>query len=129
MKIKKFNENAKSEYISYIADVTIETLFSVCLNGMEYGIGQRKVIGDNNGIFDEDYVKSIVENTMDDHDIFQDIGDAGFDEVFDDIKGLCEEYLELADESLKYNGEVRFIKDEYEEVYNNIINSLKNIVK
>lgn len=36
MKIQKFNESVKSENVVYIADVTIETLFSVCLNGMEY---------------------------------------------------------------------------------------------
>ena len=129
---KKLNENSKISNIEYIVDVTIDDLFSVCLNGMEYGIVTRKTIGNNDGIFDEEYVKCIVEAIMDDKDIYNEIGGSGFDNVLDDIPGLCKEYLKYINLIYTSNlegNEISFCREEYPDVYQNILDSLEKIIK
>lgn len=124
---KQFINEDMNYIIEYIAYITIEDLFSVALNGMEYGISQRKVIGANDGIFDENYVYGIIENKADDKDIFNDIGYNGFVYAFNNIKEICREYLELIENNP--GGEVEFIEEERPDIYNNVINSLKSIIK
>ncbi len=115
----------QEETISYIADVTIEELFSTTVNGMTYGIGTRKTIGKNNGVFNKQYVKSIVESCMDDEDIYDEVGSIGFDYVLKNIPMLCKEYIKNVDQIT--GGEVLYIKESHKSVYDNTIESLKNI--
>ncbi|HWY36077.1 MAG TPA: hypothetical protein VNX68_15640, partial [Nitrosopumilaceae archaeon] len=61
-----------------------------------------------------------------DHDIFQELGHIGFNNVLGDIPKLCKEYLKLLN-STKMRGEVGFIRDEYPEHYSSIIDSLTKI--
>lgn len=116
----------QEETISYVADVTIEELFSTTINGMTYGIGTRKTIGRNNGLFDEQYVKNIVESCMDDEDIYDEVGSIGFNFVLKNIPMLCKEYIKNL-EQIVASSTLAYIKEAHKSVYDNTIESLKNI--
>lgn len=126
---ENMEEEKNIKIIDYIADATLEDLFSHTINSVVYGVHTRKKIGNNDGIFDVSYIEGIIENTMDDNDIFNELGTTGFNYIYKHLKDVCKNYLKLIDNNELNQGEVSFIRDNYKNVYDNTINSLKKIIE
>jgi len=118
----------KNDNIEYLCDATYEELFTMCLYGMEYGIGERHIIPKNNGKFDHDYIKHIIRKEMDDHDIMNELGMKSFLEILEDIPNVCREYLNLHNKLPKQPPEVYEVMNSRPEIYKNVLNSLNEII-
>ncbi len=112
--------------MNHIAEYSMDNLFSASLNGFEYGYS---LIGKNNGVFDEQFIKDIVLLSMDDRDKMNVVGKVNIDHALDNVSELCLEYLRLIESDDTIFSEVMFLKENYNEVYKNIITSLVSLSK